>query len=151
MWRTKVILRDLYFPLGALMPSLRSPLKSQRWDPWQIDATPPPLYSLIPFLALSLRMAQILPLHLEPGPQFLNPLPVRSPSIHELFFSLFNSLLSVLQLPLSLSATLIPGKCRSFPDEFPKKQSLWRSSAELCQKGKKKCVGIVKMGKSADH
>lgn len=43
-------------------------------------------------------------------------------------------LLLGLAVSFSLSPTLIPGKCGSFPDKFLKKQSPWRSSAELCQK-----------------
>lgn len=78
-------------------------------------------------------------------------------SIHEVFFSLLIlafwlvlKLLLHLAVSFSLSPTLIPGKCRSFPDKFLKKQSLWRSSTELCQEmcgnsldGKEKGLLIV--------
>lgn len=49
-------------------------------------------------------------------------------------FWLMLKLLLALTVSFSLSPTLIPGKCRSFPDKFLEKQSLWRSSQELCQK-----------------
>lgn len=83
---------------------------------------------------------------------FLTPcLPL---SIHALSFSLviltfglYSYFFSFWQL---LAPILIPGKCRSFPDKFLMKQSLWRSSAELCQKmcgnsldGKEKGLLIV--------
>ena len=122
-------------------------------DPWQIGA----IFFLFSFAFsfLSLRISQIPSCRLSPVLNFLTPCLLLS--IHELFFSLLilafwlmPKLLLCLAVSFSLSPTLIPGKCRSFPDKFLKKQSLWRSSAELCQKmcgnsldGKEKGLLIV--------
>lgn len=142
---------SIFFPWCLNAISSFNIQKSAR-DPWQIGA----IFS-IQFCLFFPFFEDITNPPCTPSPvlNFLTPcLPL---SIHEVFFSLLIlafwlalKLLLCLAVSFSLSPTLIPGKCRSFPDKLLKQQSLWRSSAELCQKmcgnsldGKEKGLLIV--------
>lgn len=99
------------------------------------------------FSGLSLRISQILPLHLEPGPQFLNPLPLHCPSIHKLFFSLFNSLHCgcrfdlgfVLQLPSHFHPHSSLGNVDLFPTSSSRSKASGDHQQSSAKKEKKMC------------
>lgn len=138
-----MILKDLYFSPWRF--SAVASFATQKSVPGSLTDRchffSPLFYSLIPFLALSLRISQILPLHLEPGPQFLNPpLPLRCPSIHELFFSLFNSLLCgccVLQLPSHFHPHSSLGNVDLFPTSSSRSKASGDHQQSSAKKGKK--------------
>lgn len=128
------------------MPSLLSPLKSQSRDPWQIGAI---FFSiqLFPFSPSLWGYHKSSPCTLSPVLSFLTPPPLSCPSIHELFFSLFNSLLSgcrsdlgsILQLPSHFHPHSSLGNVDLFPTSSSRSKASGDHQQSSAKKEKKMC------------
>lgn len=92
------------------------------------------------------------PLHPMPPPhKLLTPSLLYQYTNSSIHFSLFSGMclpsLLCLAVSLTLSPTLILGKCRSFPDKFLTDWKRSKSSGDHQGSSAKKCVGIVWMGR----